>query len=111
MDTFEEEELDGPGAGETGGLTIAGINALAAYTNLGTGYNNTYAVKKENFKHREQTLLAAEPNGAMVQLWSYDPVVLAKGRIADPFSVWLTLQDHPDERVQIGLEEMVEAVL
>ncbi|TVR17928.1 MAG: MarR family transcriptional regulator [Balneolaceae bacterium] len=106
-----QKEIEYTANDNFGTWTVAGINALAAYTNLDAGFDNSYAVKKENFKKQIQTDIAAEPREATVQLWSYDPAVLAKDGVADPFSVWITLQNHPDERVQIALEEMMEAVL
>ncbi len=106
-----QKELKAMSTGYAVKWTVAGINALAAYTNLDSGYDNTFAVKKEEYKKQEQTTIAAEPGEATVQLWNYDPAVLAKDRIADPFSVYLCLKDHEDERVQIAIEEMMEGVL
>jgi DNA-binding MarR family transcriptional regulator len=106
-----QKELKGVNTRDTEKWTVAGINALAAYTNLDSGYDNTFAVKREEYTKQEQTALAAEPGDATVQLWHYDPAVLAKDGIADPFSVYLSLKNHEDERVQIALEEMMERVL
>lgn len=90
---------------------LAGINALAKYSNLDAGFQKTYAVKGKAVNKNEITNLAAEPGDNTLQLWNYDPAILSRDGIADPFSVWLTLQDNPDERVQMALEEMMEAVL
>jgi len=106
-----QKELKGVFIGNTGKWKVAGINALAAYTNLDSSYDNSFAVKKEEYIKQDQTAMAAEPEEGTIQLWNYDPDVLAKDRIADPFSVYLSLKDHEDERVQIALEEMMEGVL
>jgi len=106
-----QKEFKGVSTGDAGNWTVAGINALAAYTNLDSTYDNTFAVKKEEYIKVEQTAKAAEPGEGTVQLWNYDPAALAKERIADPFSVYLSLNDHEDERVQIALEEMMDDVL
>ena len=38
------------------------------------------------------------------------PVAMPDGGV-DPFSLWLTLKDEQDERVQICLDEMMKEVL
>ena len=43
-----------------------------------------------------------------VQLWRYDPLLFARDRRVDHFSLYLTLRDEADERVEAALEEMME---
>lgn len=44
---------------------------------------------------------------ASVEIWSYESLKAVK-RIADEISLYLSLRDHQDERVQIALDEMKE---
>ena len=43
-----------------------------------------------------------------LELWHYDPLILSEKGVADPFSVYLSLQEKVDERVASALEEMME---
>ena len=45
-----------------------------------------------------------------IEVWSYDPRVLTDRDIADPLSVYLTLREVPDERVQDQLETLLKRV-
>ena len=40
------------------------------------------------------------------QLWSYCPALLAGTGVVDPLSLTLSLQDNPDERIQLALDEL-----
>ena len=46
----------------------------------------------------------------MLELWNYAPAVIGGDGI-DPFSLYLTLKDDPDDRVQIALETMLKEFL
>jgi hypothetical protein len=62
---------------------------------------------------RRTIRIMAKPDAADVQIeaWSYDPRVLLTDRdIADPLSVYLTLREVPDERVQEQLETLLKRV-
>lgn len=45
----------------------------------------------------------------LLQLWTYPPNVVG-GDAIDPFSLYLTLKNNPDERVQIALDEMMKGL-
>lgn len=95
---------------------ISGINALAKYSNISPTENDTvYAVERTTYNKMEyEGKVMEDPlfdSSARLQLWSYDPAFLAKDEYVDPFSLYLTLQHNPDERVQISLDKMIERVL
>jgi hypothetical protein len=50
-----------------------------------------------------------EPGCAQLELWRYSPERLAKQGCVDRFSLWLSMQDVGDERIEMALEEMMEA--
>ena len=56
--------------------------------------------------------IVAEPDEAAVQIeaWSYNPCVLTDRDSADPLSVYLTLREVPDERVQEQLETLLKRI-
>ena len=45
-----------------------------------------------------------------VQLWRYETGIVGKSLTVDPLSLWLSLRDDKDVRVQIALEELMEQV-
>lgn len=96
---------------ESNALTVSGFNALSKYSNLSGGTHPVFAVNRENFKSVREMNQVNKYGETILEVWSYDPLLLEKDGIADPFSLYLSLKDSDDERVQIALEEMMEAVL
>ena len=41
-------------------------------------------------------------------MWSYDPELLSEGGRVDDISLLLSLDNDPDERIQMGLDEIRE---
>ena len=52
-----------------------------------------------------------EPGTGLLQVWCYDPNILAVDGLADPFSLFLSLQDSDDERVEMALVEILNPYL
>ena len=46
--------------------------------------------------------------GSVIEVWSYDPLLLAQDGRVDDISLLLSLEDDTDERVQMGLDEIRE---
>ena len=42
-----------------------------------------------------------------IEVWKYDPDLFSKEGIADPVSVALSLANEMDERIEIGIDEML----
>ena len=49
-----------------------------------------------------------EDANARIETWTYAPALLADGKGVDPLSLFLSLRDDPDERVQAALAAMME---
>lgn len=100
-------ELPGP---------AAGLTALARYTLLTPPSHPVCALSSEDWKALKQRneivelALPAEPEACEVEIWSYAPRLFAEGGIVDRFSLFLSLQDDADERVQSALEKMMEGI-
>jgi hypothetical protein len=99
-----------------GGI-YAGLTALAHFTLLASPSIPVYAVGLDDWRSMLLTnaileLPAAEPQSYEVEIWNYSPL-LFKGEddVVDRFSLYLSLQDNVDERVQSALEKMMEEVL
>jgi hypothetical protein len=46
-----------------------------------------------------------------VQVWRYETGMKAKQSTVDPLSLWLSLRDNRDDRVQMALDEIEEKFL
>jgi DNA-binding MarR family transcriptional regulator len=96
---------------------FAGLTALAHFTLLASPSIPVYAVGLDDWKSMKLInaiveLPAAEPQSHEVEIWNYSPL-LFKGEddVVDRFSLYLSLQDNVDERVQSALEKMMEQVV
>lgn len=95
--------------------TDAGLTALAAYSILAAPRIPMTAVTTRQWKEIETRpgvarTTESDPNAVGVEVWSYGPRLFAKEGICDPFSLYLSLKDDQDERVQMALDEMMEAI-
>lgn len=43
-----------------------------------------------------------------LEVWKYDPALFSKRNVVDPISLYCSLRDNEDERIQGALEEMME---
>lgn len=95
------------------GAKLAGISALARMGNLADDPIPTYALPKKHFRTlMEQGAIhgCADPEEADARLeaWQYIPELLSDGPMVDPLSLYLSLRDNPDERVQAELSALLE---
>lgn len=68
-----------------------------------------YRAAREERKIEEQPF--AESGMVMLERWRYAPALLSPdGQMVDRLSLYLSLRDDPDERVQGALEDMLEGV-
>lgn len=89
---------------------IGGINALSIYTMLNDELKRWYAISKEDFK--KLTLVTDKEYGEnLVEIWRYDPQILADNHLVDKLSLYLSLKDTDDERIQIELENMINNIV
>jgi hypothetical protein len=94
---------------------VAGITALCRTTKISDDRIPTFCMAAPAVREavgRRNIRIVAEPDEANVQIeaWSYDPRLLTDRDIADPLSVYLTLRELPDERVQEQLETLLKRI-
>ncbi len=103
---------------EIGGVGLrAGLSALAQVTMLTEPGTETRAITTAE-AHRFGALAAAQkivdsgPDILRFEVWNYDPHPLATGKNGrvDPLSLYLSLQDDHDERVEASLAQMMSAL-
>ncbi len=93
----------------------SGLSALAEYSNLAQPEAEIFAVDAEEFKRIQKTAIletgrSPGPDWIGIELWSYAPGRFGKRGIADPLSVYLSLKDDEDERVQQALNELIRGM-
>jgi len=110
-------------------LMKAGISALSEYTHINPDRMPVYAIKENVFKKvlmngEAVVVLSRDEAVVMVELWSYDPEVvnsldcapcphggeLERKQFVDKLSLFLSLKNNQDERVQGELKKMMESV-
>jgi DNA-binding MarR family transcriptional regulator len=94
-------------------LLIGGISALASYSNLSKDRQPTYAINTELYKQLQRNHNLIDENirygQIAVEIWKYDPKILViKKNNVDPISLYLSLQENEDERIQQALEQMID---
>jgi DNA-binding MarR family transcriptional regulator len=88
----------------------AGETALAGLSMLNEPQQPAIAITAEAVQHAKQQGVFFEPrpiaDGVAVQVWRYRPNTDAKAKNVDLLSLWLSLRDNKDNRVQIALDEI-----
>ena len=93
----------------------AGLSALAKYSMLAAPPISVIAVSLQQWKslQEEMNLSRAavdDPESLEIEVWTYDPQLFSSDGTVDRLSLFLSLRDSEDERVEAALEEMMEAV-
>lgn len=90
---------------------VAGESALAERSELAAPAEPTFAVASRIWTrhHRSVELIPTMDEGTCrVELWRYAPETTAEHGVADPLSLFLSLQTNPDDRVQQALAVMMK---
>ena len=110
-------------------LMKAGISALSKQTHINPDRIPVYAIKENLFKkvlmNGEAVVAPSRDEAvAMLELWSYNPEFvnladnasgvhdseLERNQFVDKLSLFLSLKDNPDERIQGELKKLMETV-
>lgn len=75
-----------------------------------------YAATAQTFKNIDKQYYLNEydvfdHNYCVVEIFRYDPKLLANGNYIDVISLYAQFKDNPDERVQIEIESLVDEIL
>lgn len=93
----------------------AGLTALSQYSMLAEPDYVTKAVNARDWNELQHskgiTEIPSKENSAVsLQIWIYKPDILSDKNTADPYSLYLSLINDNDERIQKALEEMMENI-
>jgi DNA-binding MarR family transcriptional regulator len=90
-------------------LLISGDQALSMYSMLNPPRVSCYATgDSTQWKDQVEDTLIDDTEQVELQLWKYDPRILAKGSTVDVLSLAMCFCGDPDERVEEAVEEMLE---
>ena len=87
----------------------AHINALAHYTMMAEDRGMQYAMTLEKLKSLG-IKTDAKFGEHRVEIWKYNPDILSCGDYVDRLSLFLSLKDNTDDRVQIELEQLIDSI-
>ncbi len=94
---------------------LAGLSALSLRTMIAADRLPTYALTLAAFQNALEKGACtgchdAEHATARIEVWAYPPERLGDDRMVDPLSLYLSLRDSADERVQQQLGRLIEEV-
>lgn len=94
-------------------LPVSGETALAEMSMLAKPAVSVYAIDQASYKTATQ-LVRIDPAWEMandyiqLEVWAYDPYLFAQNGRVDPVSLYASLKDVADERVEEAIDEMME---
>ena len=97
---------------QTGNGSLAGQSAMARYTMLAEPKVPVFAFSADEWKVRMQhdqivELTLPEPGAFEIELWKYAPAPFAHEGRVDRLSLYLSLRDSTDERIQSALDALL----
>ena len=92
---------------------VAGLSALAAFSMLSPPRTPVHATTSDALRESIERgsileVEAVDDADVVLQLWSYPPRLLSHDEFVDPLSLYLSLRDDADERVQSALDGLLE---
>ena len=85
----------------------SGVNALSAYSMINRDQQKSFAISKDMLKKISTNKLFGKTK---LEVWRYTPGLLAGGNVVDPLSLFLSLKDDEDERIQMELDTLIENI-
>ena len=89
---------------------LAGLSALSRQGLLAEPAEACYAISNADWSDMGKnihSLPEAAPGLVQLQIWSYRPDIAGASESVDPLSLWVSLKDDPDDRVQMSLDDMM----
>lgn len=93
---------------------VAGHSALSMLTDIADPIAAEHAVSAAAFRAHGTSIEQIpwpEHGSMLLQVWRYDPGVLAREGTADRFSLYLSLREDQDERTEKARDQLLEGVL
>lgn len=89
---------------------ISGLEALAKNSMLNPPINKVRAIHNKLYQKLRLEIIdntdrIKDENFVELEIWQYDPGLFANNDVVDPLSLYASLRNHKDERVQQALDE------
>ena len=88
------------------GLPESGVNALAEFSMINRESQECYAIGRGDF-NADKISANSQFGNTKIEIWRYDPRLLTKGNTVDPLSLYLSLCESEDERIQMELDTLL----
>jgi hypothetical protein len=95
----------------------SGLTALSSYTMLAEPANPEYALSSNEWKELRDSgqietfhVPKSDTSRTTIEVWNYDPNIFARYGTVDRFSLYLSLKDKKDERIEAALSEMIDNI-
>jgi len=100
------------------GLTLLKSNtsALSTFSDLNPSNQAYYAIEKDEFYKLQKSNALVNPNPVegkyALEIWKYKPVKIVNNMtVVDPLSLYLSMQDKTDERIDMALDQIFKRFL
>lgn len=95
-------------------IRLAGLSGLSERTMLSGPHELCFAITAEQWRQAllqgVQEIPGPEEGAYQLEIWAYSPAMVANSKTVDPLSLWLSLNDSKDDRVQMALDELQEQI-
>jgi hypothetical protein len=91
-------------------IFISDIPALSHYTDIADNGKTSFALSMNAFKvlqNKKAIHITCSTEGNIIlQIWKYNPAILTNNRYVDPLSLYLTVKNSKDERIEGELKKL-----
>lgn len=91
-------------------MPIAGTTALSQMSMINSSDSPCYAISGKKCSFTGTDVLIDAFAQVRVELWKYDPDILAENGVVDPLSLAMTQKDESDERIEEAVEVLLNKV-
>ena len=87
-----------------------GITALSEYTMINPDEYEHLAISYEESKQLKNYSTEDHYLPMHIEVWGYNPALFAKEGVVDKISLYLSMKDNQDERIQYELNQMIQKI-
>lgn len=97
--------------------TYAGLTALSHYSMLAEPINPEFAISSKEWNEENRlkpieqfAVPELDPSHITLEIWNYEPRLFSENGMVDRLSLYLSLRNHKDERIEAALHEMIDNI-
>lgn len=101
-------------------MLLSNVSALSELSDINPSSIKFHALEKNKFYGLQKNNLLTNTNSYegkyCVEIWKYDPEILVgdqpdNTQVVDPLSLYLSLKESKDERIEMALEQLIKKVV